>query len=156
MKKYPFIANIHKKNDNSKYFVCFLSKSRTFENCKLIIIKKHMSKDYSTSTVKYIAAVKKFLKTKYGKINDEWNGVIEILADNVELYLQCRNSIFQDGLMMTAKNGAPTRNPLIKTMFDAQIQVTKLLTEFGLTPRAAAKINLVGDDNDELKELLGD
>ena len=49
-----------------------------------------------------------------------------------------------------------TRNPLIKTQLDAQIQVTKLLTEFGLTPRAAAKINLVGDDNDELKELLGD
>lgn len=115
-----------------------------------------MSKDYSTSTVKYITAVKKFLKQKYGKINDEWNGVIEILADNVELYLQCRNSIFKDGLMMTAKNGAPTRNPLIKTMFDAQIQVTKLLTEFGLTPRANAKINLIGDDDEELKSLLGD
>lgn len=115
-----------------------------------------MSKDYSTSTLKYIAAVKKFLKQKYGKINDEWNGVIEILADNVELYLQCRNSIFQEGLMMTAKNGSPTRNPLIKTMFDAQIQVTKLLTEFGLTPRANAKINLIGDDDEELKSLLGD
>ncbi len=115
-----------------------------------------MSKDYSTSTVKYIAAVKKFLKTKYGKINDEWNGAIEILADNVELYLQCRNSIFKEGLMMVAKNGSPTRNPLIKTMFDAQIQVTKLLTEFGLTPRANAKINLIGDDDEELKSLLGD
>ena len=114
-----------------------------------------MSKEYSTSTVKYITAVKKFLKTKYGKINDEWNGILEILADNVELYLQCRDSIRGYGLMLTAKNGSATRNPLIKTMFDAQIQVTKLLTEFGLTPRSASKINLVGDDDEELKELLG-
>lgn len=115
-----------------------------------------MSKnDYSANTIKYITNVKRYLKERYGKINDEWNGVIEILADNVELYLQCRNSIFQEGLMMTAKNGSPTRHPLIKTMMDAQIQVSKLLTEFGLTPRAAAKINFVGDDNEELKELLG-
>lgn len=140
------------KKANILYIFC---QNLNFRKNKNNYNKKHMSKDYSTSTVKYIAAVKKFLKSKYGKINDEWNGVIEILADNVELYLQCRNSIFQDGLMMTAKNGAPTRNPLIKTMFDAQVQVTKLLTEFGLTPRANAKINLIGDDDEELKELIG-
>ena len=92
-----------------------------------------MSKnDYSANTIKYITNVKRYLKQRYGKVNDEWNGAIEILADNVELYLQCRNSIFKEGLMMTAKNGAPTRHPLIKTM-----------------------INFVGDDDEELKELLG-
>ena len=59
--------------------------------------------------------------------------------------------------MLVAKNGAYTKNPLIKVQLDAQIQITKLLTEFGLTPKAAAKINLASDDDeDELKELLGD
>ena len=111
--------------------------------------------DYSTSTLKYITSVKKFLKEKYGRVNSEWETVLEILADNVELYFNCRDSIKENGLMLLAKNGSMTRNPLIKTMMDAQIQVSKLLTEFGLTPKAAAKINLVGDDDDELKELLG-
>lgn len=114
-----------------------------------------MSKDYSTSTVKYIAAVKKLLKTKYGKLNDEWSMPLELLADKVELYQKCRDSINNDGLLLVAKNGAYTRNSLIKTMFDCEIQISKYLAEFGLTPRAAAKINFVSDDDEELKELLG-
>ena len=114
-----------------------------------------MSKDYSTSTVKYITAVKKLLKTKYGKLNDEWSMPLELLADKVELYQKCRDSINNDGLLLVAKNGSYTRNSLIKTMFDCEIQISKYLAEFGLTPRAAAKINFVGDDDEELKELLG-
>ncbi len=116
-----------------------------------------MSKnDYSISTVKYLNAVRKYLKEKYGKVNSEWEQILEILADNLELYQQCKASIKNDGLMLVAKNGAYTKNPLIKVQLDAQIQITKLLTEFGLTPKAAAKINLVSDDDDELKDLLGD
>lgn len=81
---------------------------------------------------------------------------LELLADNYELYQQCRDSVHNDGLMLVAKNGAMTRNPLIKTQMDAQIQITKLLAEFGLTPRAQSKIALNNDEDDELKELLGD
>ena len=115
-----------------------------------------MSKnDYSANTIKYIAAVKKLLKTKYGKLNDEWSMPLELLADKVELYQKCRDSINNDGLLLVAKNGSYTRNSLIKTMFDCEIQISKYLAEFGLTPRAAAKINFVGDDDEELKELLG-
>lgn len=112
--------------------------------------------EYSVSTVKYLNAVRKYLKEKYGKVNSEWEQILEILADNFELYQQCKASIKHDGLMLVAKNGAYTKNPLIKVQLDAQIQITKLLSEFGLTPKAAAKINLVSDDEDELKELLGD
>lgn len=111
--------------------------------------------DYSNTTVKYITAVKKYLKEKYGRVNQEWEQIIEILADNVELYQQCKDSIKKDGLLLVAKNGAYTRNPLIKTQLDAQIQINKLLDSFGLTPKAAAKINLINDDSDELKDLIG-
>ena len=111
--------------------------------------------DYSTSTLKYITSVKKFLKEKYGRVNSEWETVLEILADNVELYFNCRDSIKENGLMLLAKNGSQTRNPLIKTMMDAEIQITKYLSEFGLTPKAQSKIMLQDEENDELKELLG-
>ena len=94
-----------------------------------------MSKnDYSTNTIKYITNVKKYLKEKYGKVNSEWETILEILADNLELYQQCREGIKKDGLLLVAKNGAMTRNPLIKT----------------------AKINLTNEDDEELKELLGE
>lgn len=112
--------------------------------------------EYSVTTAKYITAVRKYLREKYGKVNTEWEQVLEILADNLELYQQCKSSIKNDGLLLVAKNGAYTKNPLIKVQLDAQIQITKLLTEFGLTPKAAAKINLVSEDDDELKDLLGE
>ena len=112
--------------------------------------------DYSTATIKYLNAVRKYLKEKYGKVNTEWETILEILGDNLELYQQCKLSIKNDGLLLVAKNGAYTKNPLIKVQLDAQIQITKLLTEFGLTPRSAAKINLNNEDDDELKELLGE
>lgn len=115
-----------------------------------------MSKnDYSANTIKYITNVKRYLKQRYGKLNDEWSVPLELLADKVELYQKCRDSINNDGLLLVAKNGAYTRNSLIKTLFDCEIQISKYLAEFGLTPRSASKINLVGDDDEELKELLG-
>jgi P27 family predicted phage terminase small subunit len=117
-----------------------------------------MSKnEYTQSTVKYISNVKKYLKEKYGKVSPEWEQPLEILADNLELYQQCRESIKKDGLMLLAKNGAYTKSPLIKVMFDAQIQITKFISEFGLTPKAQSRIVLNNDDeDDELRELLGD
>lgn len=111
--------------------------------------------DYSNSTQKYISAVRKFLKDKYGKVNAEWEKPIELLADNLDLYKDCKESIAANGLMLLAKNGCMTKNPLIKTQSETQVQIQKLLTEFGLTPKAQAKINLPTDDEDELKDLLG-
>lgn len=111
--------------------------------------------DYSNTTVKYITAVKKYLKEKYGRVNQEWELGLQLLADKLELYIKCKDFINENGLVMTAKNGAPTKSPLIKVMFDSEIQITKMLQEFGLTPRSLSKINLINDDSDELKELLG-
>lgn len=115
-----------------------------------------MAKNNNTSADKYINSVKKHLKEKHGKINAEWLQPLQILQDNLELYNQCKEEIKSKGLLLMAKNGAMTKNPLIKVQFDAQIQMTKLLQEFGLTPKAATKISLVDDDDDELKDLLGD
>ena len=116
-----------------------------------------MSKnEYTQSTVKYLNNVKKYLKEKYGKVSPEWEQPLDILADNLELYQQCKESIKNDGLLLLAKNGAYTKNPLIKVQLDAQVQITKFLSEFGLTPKAQSKIALNNDDeDDELKQLLG-
>ena len=117
-----------------------------------------MSKnEYTQATVKYLTNVRKYLKEKYGKVSPEWEQPLEILADNLELYQLCKESIKNDGLLLVAKNGAYTKNPLIKVQLDAQVQITKFLSEFGLTPKAQSKIVLNNDDeDDELRELLGD
>jgi P27 family predicted phage terminase small subunit len=116
-----------------------------------------MSKNnYSVTTQKYLNSVRRYLKEKFGKVNPEWEQPLEILGDNLELYQDCKQSIKNDGLLLMAKNGAYTKNPLIKVMMDAQIQITKLISEFGLSPKSASKINIINDDDDDLRELLGE
>ena len=117
---------------------------------------KNSYKEFSVPTAKYLNAVEKFLTTKYGAVNDEWKQPLIMLANNVEMYYQCADIIKRDGLIVTAKNGYPSKNPAILIQIEAQKQINKLLDSFGLTPKAAAKINLVGEDDDELKDLLGD
>ena len=113
-------------------------------------------KDYSTQTQKYLSSVEKFLKSKYGAVKDEWEQPLQMLANNVEMFNQCKDIIKRDGLIVVAKNGFPTKNAAILIQIEAQKQINKLLDSFGLTPKAAAKINLVDEDNDELKDLLGE
>lgn len=113
--------------------------------------------DYSVTTQKYLNSVRRYLKEKFGRVNPEWEQPLEILGDNLELYQQCKESIKNDGLLLLAKNGSMTKNPLIKVQLDAQIQITKFISEFGLSPRSASKITFNDSDEDEtLKELLGD
>lgn len=119
-------------------------------------MKKNKEK-YNESTVKYMTAVRKYLKEKYGKLAPEWSKPLELLADNVQMYSDCQDGIDKEGLLMLAKNGAMTKNPLIKVQLDCQIQITKLMQEFGLSPKSSSKINLLPDDeSDVLKDLLGE
>lgn len=112
-------------------------------------------KTYSQATQSYMKAVEKFLKEKYSGVNDEWQQPLKMLADNIEVFNKCASEISVQGLMLQAKNGAYCKNPLIKVQNDAQVQIVKLLGEFGLTPKGSAKLNLQSDDEDDLKDLLG-
>ena len=117
---------------------------------------KNSYKEFSLPTAKYLNAVEKFLITKYGAVNDEWKQPLVMLANNVEMYYQCSDIIKREGLIVTAKNGYPSKNPAILIQIEAQKQINKLLDSFGLTPKAASKISFIGEDDDELKDLLGD
>ena len=101
-------------------------------------------------TEKYINNVKSYLKEKYGKINKEWSPALALLEDNFELYEKCKESIQKDGVLLVAKNGSMTKNPSLKVMFDAQVQITKILSEFGATPKSASKLL---DSTEEINDI---
>ncbi|MFT0318925.1 P27 family phage terminase small subunit [Bacteroides thetaiotaomicron] len=87
-----------------------------------------------------------YLIKKYKRIQNEWLAPLSMLADNYNIFFQCRDAIKLDGLMVVDRFGALVKHPLLKTQTDAQIQIVKLLAEFGLSPKSAAKLN---DDTDE-------
>lgn len=117
---------------------------------------KKLYKDYSIEVQNYMWAVHSYLQKKFGTINDEWIMTLMMLADNLEVFIQCRKQIKETGLMIINRFNVLEKNPLIKVQNDAQIQIVKLLNEFALTPKSAEKIKEVEEDDSPLSQFLNE
>ena len=118
---------------------------------------KKMYERYGEEVVKYMWSVHKFLLNKFGYINDEWFLSLQMLADNLNMFFQCREQIATDGIFVENKFGNMDKHPLIKVQNDAQIQIVKLLNEFGLSPKSVGRLKVEDNEDDEvLNQILND
>lgn len=115
---------------------------------------KKIYKDYSAEVQAAMWAVHSYLQKKFGNINDEWIMSLMMLADNLQMFIQCRQAIKEQGLLISNRFGVLEKNPLIKVQNDSQIQIVKLLNEFALTPKSAEKIKEVEEDDDSPLSLF--
>ena len=115
---------------------------------------KKLYTEYSEEIQNYLWTIHKFLNKKFGAINDEWIPSLMMLADNLHIFNLCKEQIRKDGLMIIDRFGTMVKHPLIKVQNDAQIQIVKLLNEFGLSPKAVGKLKQVEDENDDLLNEL--
>ena len=103
-------------------------------------------------TKEYIADVEKHLINKYGSVNAEWKAIINLLADNLDLYSQCKSSIKENGIYDV---NTQKKNPLLATMKDLQATILKQIQHLGLSPYAISKIKQdESDDTDDFIENL--
>lgn len=104
---------------------------------------------YSKPTQDFITSVTDYLTSKYGKVNTEWEGILILLADNMDLYKECKKSVKENGIydVSTGK-----KNPLLTTMKDLQATILKQIQHLGLSPYSAAKIKL--DDSDDTEDFI--
>ena len=113
--------------------------------------------EYSRETQAFMNAVEKHLIDKFGNIEPHWDGLLGMLAVQVDLYNQCKEQIKADGLMVRDRFGSMVKNPLIKCQTDALIQINKLSQDFGLSPRGLKGLNIQSnEDNEFLEELTSD
>ena len=98
-------------------------------------------------------AVEKFIVKKYGNIEPHWDGQLQLLATNYDLFSLATEQVRQDGLMITNRFGGREKHPMLRQITDSNIQCVKLIHEFGLSPSALGKIK---DTNDEENEIIGD
>ena len=107
---------------------------------------------YTNGTKKYLKAVAEYLTNKYGELPAQWEQLIYLLGDNIDLYNQCKESVEQNGIFdpTTGK-----KNPLLSTMKDLQATIIKQVQHFGLSPYAVSKIKIGEEDStDDLIEAL--
>lgn len=126
----------------------------TIKNKRNMAKKKKYS-EYGDKTQAFMTAVEKFLKAQYGDIKAHWEGQLELLATNYELFQQAKEEVKKTGLMITNRFGAMDKNPLLRVIVDSNIQCIKLSQQFGLTPSALGKIkDIEPEDADLIKNLL--
>ena len=101
---------------------------------------------YSYSTQSYSKSVNDYLTKKYGKVQPEWDATLMLMADNLDLYQMCKESVKENGIY-NAENGK--KNPLLTTMKDLQATIIKQIQHLGLSPYSAAKIKMDSEDDTE-------
>lgn len=100
-------------------------------------------------TSDYMFAINKFLRHKNGGIiAEEWIGALKILEDNYDLFVKCSKQIEEEGLTINDRFGNLQKHPLLKVKTDAQIQVIKLINEFGLSLKSNQKITTDVEEED--------
>ena len=115
---------------------------------------KKLYTEYSEEIQNYMYVIHKFLNKKFGNINDEWIPSLSMLADNLHIFNLCKKQIRKDGLLITDRFNVLTKHPLIKVQNDAQIQIVKLLNEFGLSPKSVGKLKAEEENDDFLNDLI--
>ena len=120
--------------------------SKQKKTAKNTLVKKY--NNYSAQTQKFMAEVEAFLRKKYNELQPHWEGQLQLLATNYDLFIKAKEQVNEDGLLVQNRMGGWDKHPLLTTIKDANIQVLKFISEFGLSPSANGKIKEKSDDND--------
>ncbi len=77
------------------------------------------------------------------EIDESWFASFDMMADNFNTFFICKKQLATDGLTITDRFGNIKAHPLVKIQNDAQIQLFKLLCEFGLSLKSGQKMGIV-------------
>lgn len=117
--------------------------------------KRNKYSEYGRETQQFMLAVEKHLIDKFGNINSEWEGVLSMLATQYQVFVDCKDRIREDGMMITDRFNSLIKHPLLKVETDAIIQCNKLVQEFGLSPKSLKGLSIQNNNEDEfLNELV--
>lgn len=107
---------------------------------------------YSKETNKYIKSIRKYLEDTYGEVKPEWELMLMLLGDNVEMYRKVSETLETNGIYSPVSG---VKNPLLSTQKDIAASIYKIVQHFGISPYAASKIkNGTDDDTEDFIESL--
>jgi len=116
---------------------------------------KEKYSQYKEETQEFMENVEKFLVKKYDKLQPEWQGQLNILATNYDMFLEAKRVIKHDGLSVLNRFGGVEKHPLVNVMKDCNIQIIKLCQNFGLNPYSKARIK-DGTEGAEEAQIISD
>jgi P27 family predicted phage terminase small subunit len=105
---------------------------------------------YSKETKNFMKNVRAFLEQKNGGvIPAEWEALLGMLANFYEQYVRSTEELLSlDSLTVPSRYGE-VPHPILKIQAQASMQVQKLCSEFGLSMKQAAKLNVIKPKEEE-------
>lgn len=105
---------------------------------------------------KFIEETAEFLYSVYGIGNDQDKHTLAMLADHIELYIQCTEGIVRDGIITQFNNGVTIGpNPYIPIRNKTMTLILQLMNELGLTPRGRLSSGKIADESPVAHFLKG-
>jgi len=105
---------------------------------------------------KFIEETAEFLYSVYGIGNDQDKHTLAMLADHIELYIQCTEGIARDGVIAQFNNGLTIGpNPHISIRNKTMTLILQLMNELGLTPRSRLSAGKIEDESPLSQFLKG-
>ena len=92
-----------------------------------------------------IKDIEDFLKEKYGEVKPEWQTILFLLKENLDLYIECKKEIKKHGIYDPS---SMKKNPLLSTLKDLQATMLKQIQHLGLSPYASSRIKESVEDDD--------
>lgn len=110
---------------------------------------KEIYKNYPEKVQKYMQNVIDCLKQDYKEIPSSWRVSLDLIADNVDIYLKAKEDIDKNGLLRKDTHGRTFKNQCFPLMTISQDRVVRLLQSFALTPVSRAKMKNIDPDDTE-------
>lgn len=108
--------------------------------------------EYTKETKATMKQIEKYLQNTYGSIEPQWEMTLSLIADNLDLLKNCKESVAKNGIYSDIRG---VKNPLISTIKDCNATLLKLAQQLGITPWSESKIkNTPEDDTDDFIDKL--
>lgn len=86
---------------------------------------------------RFIKETSDFLWETYGIGSDQHRHILQMLADQMSMYIRCKKGIKTNGIVTTFNNGKTMgANPYVSVMKDSLNKIVVLMNELGLTPKS--------------------
>lgn len=109
--------------------------------------------EYREEVAEYMSGVVNILKKRGNYDPKAWFMPLQILAQNLDMWYQCKEQIARDGIVTQNSRGLTT-SPAAALLNSTQIRIENSLKEFGLTPRALKAITVEEEDVDDFLDEL--
>ena len=105
---------------------------------------------------KFILETADFLYVTYGIGNDQDKHTITMLADQMDLYIECNRRIITDGIIAEYNDGKTMGPaPAVAIREKTLAKIILLMNELGLTPRSRLSSGKVSENTQVAKFLRG-